>query len=89
MNPNHYLAAAVTYLFDERAGWSTSCAVGKTMVTSAMIDRVAAQSGRAEIETTVGFRGFVDGLLDGTIGFAGEESAGASRRCPCRSRRRC
>jgi len=78
MNPNHYLAAAASYLLSARTGWPGSCAIGKTMVTSAMLDRVAARHGRALIETPVGFRWFVDGLLDGTLGFAGEESAGAS-----------
>lgn len=78
MNPNHYLAAAISYLFASRPGWPRSCAVGKTMVTSAMLDRVAAKLGRQLVETPVGFRWFVDGLHGRTLGFAGEESAGAS-----------
>ena len=78
MNPNYYLAAAIDYLFATRAGWPKSCAIGKTMVTSAMIDRVAAKLGRSVVETPVGFRWYVDGLLGGKLGFAGEESAGAS-----------
>ena len=78
LDPNHYLAAAVAYLFGARIDWPNSCAIGKTMVTSAMIDRVASRCGRAVVETPVGFRWFVDGLLDGTLGIAGEESAGAS-----------
>lgn len=78
MNPNHYLASAISYLFASRSGWPDSCAVGKTMVTSAMIDRLAERMGRALIETPVGFRGFVEGLATGALGFAGEESAGAS-----------
>lgn len=78
MNPNHYLAAAISYLFGSRAVWPTTCAVGKTMVTSAMLDRLSAKLGRQLIETPVGFRWFVDGLHSGALGFAGEESAGAS-----------
>jgi phosphoglucomutase len=78
MNPNHYLAAAIAYLFEHRPGWDSSSAVGKTIVSSAIIDRVAAKLGRKLVETPVGFKWFVDGLGDGSFGFAGEESAGAS-----------
>jgi phosphoglucomutase len=78
MNPNHYLAAAIAYLFEHRPGWSKDSAVGKTIVSSAIIDRVAAKLGRQLVETPVGFKWFVDGLGDGSFGFAGEESAGAS-----------
>jgi len=78
MNPNHYLAVAINYLFQNRPGWSQNAAVGKTLVSSSMIDRVAAQLGRQLCEVPVGFKYFVDGLLDGSLGFGGEESAGAS-----------
>ena len=78
MNPNHYLAVAINYLFQHRPGWPTQSAVGKTLVSSSMIDRVAAQLGRRLAEVPVGFKWFVDGLLDGSYGFGGEESAGAS-----------
>jgi phosphoglucomutase len=78
MNPNHYLAVAINYLFRHRSGWRQHAAVGKTLVSSSMIDRVAAHLGRRLLEVPVGFKWFVDGLLDGSIGFAGEESAGAS-----------
>lgn len=78
MNPNHFLAAAVWHLFRNRPGWPETAAVGKTLVSSAMIDRVAASLGRSVCEVPVGFKWFVDGLLDGSFGFAGEESAGAS-----------
>jgi phosphoglucomutase len=78
MNPNHYLAAAISYLYGNRPDWSSDCAVGKTVVSSAVIDRVAAKLGRKLVEVPVGFKWFVDGLLDGSFGFAGEESAGAS-----------
>jgi phosphoglucomutase len=78
MNPNHYLAVAVWYLFQNRPGWRPDAAVGKTLVSSAMIDRVAASLGRRLAEVPVGFKFFVDGLLDGSYGFGGEESAGAS-----------
>ena len=78
MNPNHYLAAAVSYLFVRRAGWGRGAAVGKTVVSSGMIDRVAAKLDRRLIEVPVGFKWFVEGLLDGSLGFGGEESAGAS-----------
>jgi phosphoglucomutase len=76
--PNHYLAVAIFYLFQHRPGWSQHAAVGKTVVSSQMIDRVAAKLGRKLYEVPVGFKWFVDGLLDGSLGFGGEESAGAS-----------
>jgi phosphoglucomutase len=76
--PNHYLAVAIFYLFQHRAEWSKDAAVGKTVVSSQMIDRVAAKLGRQLYEVPVGFKWFVDGLLDGSLGFGGEESAGAS-----------
>jgi phosphoglucomutase len=78
LNPNHYLAAAILYLFDHRAGWRADSGVGKTLVSSSMIDRVAKRLGRRLVEVPVGFKWFVDGLLDGSLGFGGEESAGAS-----------
>ncbi len=78
MNPNHYLATAISFLFSNRPDWKGNKAVGKTMVSSGIIDRVAAQLGRDLIEVPVGFKWFVDGLSDGSLGFAGEESAGAS-----------
>ncbi len=78
MNPNHYLAVAIAYLFRNRGRWRRDAAVGKTVVSSAMIDRVAASIGRKLVETPVGFKWFVDGLIDGSVGFCGEESAGAS-----------
>lgn len=78
LDPNHYLAVCVDYLFRQRSGWNTMAAVGKTVVSSSMIDRVAAQVGRRVMEVPVGFKHFVGGLLDGSLGFAGEESAGAS-----------
>ncbi len=78
MNPNHYLATAVWYLFQNRPGWGAQAAVGKTLVSSSMIDRVTAHLGRTLAEVPVGFKWFVDGLVDGTFGFGGEESAGAS-----------
>ncbi|MDK8896169.1 phosphoglucomutase (alpha-D-glucose-1,6-bisphosphate-dependent) [Corynebacterium sp. MSK006] len=78
MNPNHYLAVAIEYLFSHRPGWPASTAVGKTLVSSSMIDRVVAEIGRELVEVPVGFKWFVPGLIDGTIGFGGEESAGAS-----------
>ena len=78
LNPNHYLAVAISYLFRERPDWPATAAIGKTLVSSALIDRVAADLGRKLVEVPVGFKWFVDGLLDGTIGFGGEESAGAS-----------
>ncbi len=78
MNPNHFLAAAIEYLFGSRPGWRPQAAVGKTLVSSSMIDRVAADLGRRLVEVPVGFKWFVPGLLDGSLGFGGEESAGAS-----------
>jgi phosphoglucomutase len=78
MNPNHYLAAAIAYLFEHRPQWRKTSAVGKTVVSSAIIDRVAKKLGRDLVETPVGFKWFVDGLIGGAFGFAGEESAGAS-----------
>ena len=78
LNPNHYLAVAIDYLYTHRAGWPGAAAVGKTAVSSSIIDRVVAGLGRRLIEVPVGFKWFVDGLVSGTIGFGGEESAGAS-----------
>ncbi|WP_353510614.1 phosphoglucomutase (alpha-D-glucose-1,6-bisphosphate-dependent) [Intrasporangium sp.] len=79
MNPNHYLAVAIQYLFGgARPGWGPDTAIGKTLVSSSMIDRVAADLGRRLLEVPVGFKWFVPGLLDGSVGFGGEESAGAS-----------
>lgn len=78
MNPNHYLAVAIWYLFQHRPQWRADAAVGKTLVSSSMIDRVAAHLGRRLAEVPVGFKWFVEGLLDGSYGFGGEESAGAS-----------
>jgi len=78
MNPNHYLAVAIAYLFQNRPGWRADAAIGKTLVSSSMIDRVANALGRRLAEVPVGFKYFVDGLLDGSFGFGGEESAGAS-----------
>ena len=78
LNPNHYLAVAINYLFRTRTGWRPEAAVGKTLVSSAMIDRVATDLGRPLREVPVGFKWFVPGLLDGSFGFGGEESAGAS-----------
>jgi phosphoglucomutase len=78
MNPNHYLAVAISYLFRVRTDWPAGAAVGKTLVSSSMIDRVAAALGRRLDEVPVGFKWFVPGLLDGSVGFGGEESAGAS-----------
>jgi phosphoglucomutase len=76
--PNHYLAVAIDYLFQHRPKWRKDAAVGKTVVSSQMIDRVAARLGRTLYEVPVGFKWFVDGLHDGSLGFGGEESAGAS-----------
>ncbi len=78
LNPNHYLSVAINYLFNNRPGWRRDAAVGKTLVSSSMIDRVAAACGRKLVEVPVGFKWFVDGLIDGSYGFGGEESAGAS-----------
>ena len=78
LNPNHYLSVAIAYLYGNRSGWPASAAVGKTLVSSSMIDRVTESLGRRLLEVPVGFKWFVDGLIEGTIGFGGEESAGAS-----------
>ncbi|EGO65830.1 phosphoglucomutase (alpha-D-glucose-1,6-bisphosphate-dependent) [Acetonema longum] len=78
MNPNHYLAVAISYLFRSRTGWRQDASVGKTLVSSSLIDRVAGSLGRKLTEVPVGFKWFVDGLMDGSLGFGGEESAGAS-----------
>ncbi|WP_254813135.1 phosphoglucomutase (alpha-D-glucose-1,6-bisphosphate-dependent) [Streptomyces cavourensis] len=78
MNPNHYLAAAIDYLYTHREAWPAQTGIGKTLVSSSMIDRVAHDLGRPLVEVPVGFKWFVDGLYDGTLGFGGEESAGAS-----------
>jgi phosphoglucomutase len=78
LNPNHYLAASIWYLFRHRPGWPSTAAVGKTIVSSSLIDRAAARLGRRVVEVPVGFKYFVEGLLDGSLAFAGEESAGAS-----------
>jgi phosphoglucomutase len=76
--PNHYLSVAIFYLFQHRPKWRKEAAIGKTVVSSQMIDRVTAKLGRKLYEVPVGFKWFVDGLLDGSLGFGGEESAGAS-----------
>ena len=81
LNPNHYLAAAIDYLYRHRESWPADAAVGKTMVSSSIIDRVAGAAGRRLMEVPVGFKWFVPGLLDGTVAFGGEESAGASFLC--------
>ena len=81
LNPNHYLAAAIDYLYRHRDGWPAAAAVGKTMVSSAIIDRVTEAAGRRLVEVPVGFKWFVPGLLEGSIAFGGEESAGASFLC--------
>jgi phosphoglucomutase len=81
LNPNHYLAVAIDYLFRNRPGWKPDAGVGKTLVSSGIIDRVAASLPRRLLEVPVGFKWFVDGLLDGSLGFGGEESAGASFLC--------
>ena len=78
INPNHFLAVAIGYLYANRPGWSATAGIGKTAVSSSMIDRVAADLGRTLVETPVGFKWFVPGLIDGSLGFGGEESAGAS-----------
>src|SRR5437879_8147132 len=78
MNPNHYLAVSIFYLFSNRPGWKPEAGIGKTLVSSSLIDRVAAKLGRKLVEVPVGFKWFVSGLLDGSLGFGGEESAGAS-----------
>jgi phosphoglucomutase len=78
MNPNHFLCVAISYLFSQRPDWPAQAAIGKTLVSSSMIDRIAEDSGRSLCEVPVGFKWFVDGLLEGSLGFGGEESAGAS-----------
>jgi phosphoglucomutase len=78
MNPNHFLSVAIAWLFAQRPDWPAGAAIGKTLVSSSMIDRIAADLGRRLCEVPVGFKWFVDGLLDGSFGFGGEESAGAS-----------
>jgi phosphoglucomutase len=78
MNPNHYLSVAISYLYRHRPGWKPGTGVGKTLVSSSMIDRVGKDLGRRVVEVPVGFKWFVDGLLEGSLGFGGEESAGAS-----------
>jgi phosphoglucomutase len=78
LNPNHYLCVAISYLFMNRPGWGAEAGVGKTMVSSSLIDRVAKHLGHRLMEVPVGFKWFVDGLLEGSLGFGGEESAGAS-----------
>lgn len=78
MNPNHFLAVCIDYLYRHRQGWAGHVAVGKTLVSSAMIDKVVADLGRELCEVPVGFKWFVDGLYSGRFGFGGEESAGAS-----------
>jgi phosphoglucomutase len=78
MSPNHYLSVAIAWLFEKRKDWPAGAAIGKTLVSSSMIDRIAKDSGRRLCEVPVGFKWFVDGLLDGSFGFGGEESAGAS-----------
>jgi phosphoglucomutase len=78
MNPNHYLAAAISYLFQNRPAWPGDSGIGKTTVSSSVIDRVAKKLGRRLVEVPVGFKWFVGGLLDGSLGFGGEESAGAA-----------
>ena len=78
MPPNHYLATMIDYLFRHRPQWSARAAVGKTVVSTALIDRVAKRLGRQLYEVPVGFKWFADGLFDGSLGFGGEESAGAS-----------
>jgi len=78
LNPNHYLAVAIQYLYAHRSGWSPTAGIGKTLVSSSMIDKVAAELGRKLVEVPVGFKWFVPGLISGDLGFGGEESAGAS-----------
>jgi phosphoglucomutase len=78
LNPNHFLCAAISYLFRHRPGWPMAAGIGKTLVSSSLIDRVAVDVGRAVLEVPVGFKWFVPGLLDGTLGFGGEESGGGA-----------
>jgi phosphoglucomutase len=78
MNPNHFLAAAIAYLFEYRSDWQANAAIGKTVVSSSIIDRVARKLNRKLVEMPVGFKWFANGLQEGSFGFAGEESAGAS-----------
>jgi phosphoglucomutase len=78
MNPNHYLSVAIWYLYSHRSSWSSDLGIGKTLVSSSMIDRVAESIGKKVVEVPVGFKWFVDGLYNGSLGFGGEESAGAS-----------
>jgi phosphoglucomutase len=78
LNPNHYLAVSIQYLFTNRPGWAPHVGIGKTLVSSSIIDRVAKGLNRPMLEVPVGFKWFVDGLIDGTLGFVGEESAGAT-----------
>src|SRR3712207_1572994 len=78
LNPNHFLSAAIAYLYRHRPDWPADAAIGKTLVSSSMIDRVGADLGRRVVEVPVGFKWFVPGLLDGSLAFGGEESAGAS-----------
>ena len=87
LNPNHYLAVCIQYLFTSRPDWSSAVGIGKTLVSSSIIDRVAIGLNRPMLEVPVGFKWFVDGLIDGTLGFVGEESAGATflRRNPAAS----
>ncbi len=81
MNPNHYLAVSIAYLFTNRPNWKADAGIGKTLVSSSLIDRVAAKLKRKLVEVPVGFKWFVNGLLEGSLGFGGEESAGASFLC--------
>src|SRR4029453_11770742 len=81
MNPNHFLAASIAYLFQHRTGWRADSAGGKTLVSSSMIDRVAAKLGRRLLEVPVGFKWFVEGLSDGSLGFGGEGGGGGVFLC--------
>jgi phosphoglucomutase len=78
MNPNHFLAVGIDYLIAHRSGWPARAAIGKTVVTSSMVDRVVRRAARLLVETPVGFKWFAPGLFDGSVCFGGEESAGAS-----------
>ena len=86
LEPNHYLSVAISYLFANRPQWSQSVAVGKTVVSSSIIDRVVKKLGRRLVEVPVGFKWFVEGLIDGSLGFGGEESSGATFLAPRRDR---